>query len=77
MKRDILKATVTVFVLTLIAKAIAFGKSVLQASYFGATIETDAFNLSSGFVNNILYMITTALAVSFVPIYVKSKKKGA
>ena len=76
MKRDILKATVTVFVLTLIAKAIAFGKSVLQASYFGATIETDAFNLSSGFVNNILYMITTALAVSFVPIYVQRKKKG-
>lgn len=74
MKRDVLKATATVFTLTLIAKIIAFLKSILQASYFGATIETDAFNLSNGFVSNILYMITTALAVSFVPLYIQHKK---
>lgn len=74
MKRDVLKATATIFTLTLVAKIIAFLKSILQASCFGATIETDAFNLSNGFVGNILYMITTALAVSFVPLYIQQKK---
>lgn len=75
MKRDVLKATATVFTLTLVAKIIAFLKSILQASYFGTTIETDAFNLSNGFVSNILYMITTALAVSFVPLYIQAKQR--
>ena len=59
----------------MIAKIIGFAKSVIQASYFGATIETDSYNLASGIVSNVLYMLTTALAVSFVPIYIQKKSK--
>ncbi len=73
MKKSVLKATALVFVLSLFAKLIAFVKSIIQASYYGTNIETDAFNVANGFVSNILYMITTAIAVALVPIYIQRK----
>lgn len=73
MKNNLFKATIIIFVLTLIAKLIAFLKSIFQASIFGATIQTDAFNVANGFVGNILYMCTTSVAVAFVPFYIKNK----
>lgn len=76
MKSSILKSTIIVFAVSLIAKLIAFLKSIFQASMFGASIETDAFNISSGFVNNVLYMFTTAIAVAFVPLYIQHKNKN-
>lgn len=75
MKRSVLKATALVFVLSLAAKIIGFVKSIVQASYFGTTIGTDAFNVASGFVSNVLYMFATALAVAFVPLYIQRKLK--
>ena len=76
MKKSVLKASALVFVLSLTAKVIGFLKSIIQASYFGTTIRTDAFNVANGFVNNILYMFTTAVAVAFVPQYVQHKQRG-
>ncbi len=73
MKKSIFKATAIVFCLSLLAKITGFVKSIIQASYFGATIETDAFNVAHGFVSNILYMLTTAMAVAFVPLYIQRK----
>ena len=74
MKKSVIKATGIVFLLSLVAKIIGFIKSMVEASYFGASIEMDAFNVTSGFVSNILYMLTTAIAVAFVPIYIQHKK---
>lgn len=76
MKNSVLKSTIIVFSVSLISKLIAFLKSIFQASMFGASIETDAFNVSSGFVNNVLYMFTTAIAVAFVPLYIQHRNKN-
>lgn len=73
MKKNIGKAVATIFVLSLLAKIVGFLKSVVQASYYGATIETDAFNVANGFVSNILYMLTLAVSVAFVPLYIQHK----
>lgn len=75
MKNSIFKATLTVFVLSLIAKILGFLKSIIQASYFGANIYTDAFNVANGFVSNILYMLVTAVSVAFIPLYFQNKQK--
>ncbi len=73
MKKSVIKATGIVFLLSLVAKIIGFIKSMVEASYFGASVEMDAFNVTSGFVGNILYMLTTSIAVAFVPIYIQHK----
>lgn len=71
MKKAVFRATGLVFLLSLVAKLIGFGKSILEASYFGASLEMDAYNVANGFVSNILYMLTTAIAVAFVPLYIR------
>lgn len=73
MKKKVWKATLLVFILSLAAKLIGFVKSIIQASYFGTTQYTDAYNVSFGFVANVLYMFTTAMAVAFVPLYIRHK----
>jgi len=74
MKKTIFKATALVLGLTLIAKALGFLKSIIQASYFGADIYTDAYNVANGFVSNILFMLLSAISISFVPQYIQSKQ---
>jgi len=74
MKKDILKAAALVFILSLVSKILGFLKSVIQASYFGATLYTDAFNVAHGFVENVLYMLITAVSVAFVPLYIQNKQ---
>lgn len=75
MKNKVVKSIGTVFVLSLIAKAIAFIRTIIQASYFGATNYTDAFNIANGVASNILYMLTTAISVAFVPLYIQKKNR--
>ena len=76
MKQSITKAMSQIFLLSIIAKIIAFVKSMIQASYYGATIQTDVYNMTNGIVSNVLYMFTTAVAVAYVPLYVQKKAKG-
>lgn len=76
MKQGIIKSISVVFFLSILAKIIAFIKSMIQASYFGATVETDAYNMAYGLVSNVLFMLTTAIAVAFVPLYIQKKKQS-
>lgn len=76
MKNSIVKSTMIVLLISLLAKLIGFVKSIIQASYFGATFYTDAYNVAHGFVGNVLYMFSTAIAVAFVPIYIQNKKRN-
>lgn len=71
----IIKDTFAVFIVSVFAKLIGFFKTVIQASFFGANVNTDAYNMASGFVSNVLFMLTSALAVSFVPIYLQKKNE--
>lgn len=76
MKSNIIKSSFIVVVLSLIAKVIGLGKTIVQSSYFGATISTDAFNIANGFVGDIFFMLSTAVAVAFVPLYIQKKQDG-
>lgn len=75
-QNKIFKDSAIVLLLTLFSKGVGFVKSIFQASYLGATIETDAFNVSNGFVGNVLYMLTLSIAVAFVPQYTQHKLQG-
>lgn len=75
MRKRLFKATGMVFLLSLIAKIIGFSKSMIEASYYGASFEMDAYNVSNGFVSNVLYMLTTAIAVAFLPLYIQHSTK--
>lgn len=76
-KSNIIKATILVLVLSLASKILGFVKSIIQASYFGATTYTDAFNVAYGFVENVLFMLITAISVAFVPLYIQNKKENS
>lgn len=76
MEKKVVKATVVVFVISLLSKIIGFLKSTIEASYFGANFYTDAYNMANGFVGNLLFLFTTAIAVAFVPLYIQRKKHG-
>ena len=73
MKKDVIKSTMLIMFFTLIAKILGFVKSMIQASYFGASTVTDAFNIAQGFSSNILTLLATAISVAFVPIYLRCK----
>lgn len=73
-KKTLIKSTILIFALTVIAKVIGFGKSIIMASYFGADLNSDAYYFSNGLVANVLYMITTSVGISFLPIYVKIRE---
>lgn len=76
MKKNVIKATGYIFILSVIAKIIGFLKSMIQAAYFGATESTDVYNMASGIVQNIVYMLSTSLAVIFVPLYIQRKAES-
>lgn len=73
-KKTIVRSTILIFSLTIIAKVIGFGKSIILASYFGADLNSDAYYFSSSLVANVLYMITTSIGISFLPIYIKIRE---
>lgn len=78
MKKTIFKATVLMFILSLIGKLIGFLRSMIIASSFGADNMTDAYYLAYGVNSNILYAITMSVSVAFLPMYIKKKEeKGA
>ncbi len=73
-KKTIIKSTILIFTLTIITKIVGFGKTIIMASYFGADLNSDAYYFSSTIVANVLYMITTSIGISFLPIYVKVRE---
>lgn len=75
-KKAILSSAVLLFVLSLMNKGLGFIKSMTIASVFGATIQTDAYYVAEGLMQNALIPISEAVAVSFLPIYITIKEKN-
>lgn len=75
-KKAILGSAVTLFVLSLLNKGLGFIKSMTIASVFGATIQTDAYYVAEGLMQNALIPVSEAVAVSFLPIYIATKEKN-
>ena len=74
-KKAILSSAVLLFVLSLVNKGLGFIKSMTIASVFGATIQTDAYYVAEGLMQNALIPISEAVAVSFLPIILRLKKR--
>ncbi|HBN57214.1 MAG TPA: murein biosynthesis integral membrane protein MurJ [Lachnospiraceae bacterium] len=75
-KRALLGSAVTLFVLSLLNKGLGFIKSMIIASVFGANIQTDAYYVAEGLMQNALVPISEAMAVSFLPVYIGIKEKS-
>lgn len=74
MKKILQYSTVILFI-NIIVKILGLLKQSLIAYYFGASISLDIYFLSSGFISNIYYFITSILSVSFVVIYLEIKER--
>ena len=73
--KAILGSAALLFVLSLLNKGLGFIKSITIASVFVATIETDAYYVAEGLMQNALIPIADAFAVSFLPIYIGIRER--
>ena len=73
MKENIFKSALLISVLTIIGKIIGFLRTIILAYFFGADSTMDAYNLANGFVLNVLYALSTAVGLAFLPMYIEKK----
>lgn len=73
MKENIFKSALLISVLTIIGKIIGFLRTIIIAYFFGADSTMDAYNLANGFVLNVLYALSTAVGLAFLPMYIEKK----
>lgn len=76
MKRVFLKSISIVTVLTIISKLLGFVREAFIASYFGTSIEADAYFIASLIPMMIFSVIGTAISTGIIPLYIKEKKKN-
>lgn len=74
-KKALLGSAAVLFILSLLNKGLGFIKSMVIASAFGASLQTDAYYVAEGLMQNALLPISEAMAVSFLPIYIGVKAK--
>ena len=70
------KVIVSLSGIVILSKLLGFAKSIVMASAFGATMETDIVTLAHTFISNIELVITGTLSTAFVPIYINIVKEG-
>ena len=75
-QNNILSASLVVFFLTFLSKILGFVRSILQASIYGVSAQTDAYNIAYGFESNILYMFAVSISVTLIPFYFKNKNES-
>ncbi|EPS3401985.1 lipid II flippase MurJ [Vibrio vulnificus] len=70
-----MKSAILLIILTVIGKATGLGKDVLTTSYFGVSLVTDAFFLST-YISSLIYIaLYGSISLIIVPAY-QSYKKG-
>lgn len=74
-KKAILGSAALLFALSLLNKGLGFVKSMVIASAFGANLQTDAYYVAEGLMQNALIPISEAMAVSFLPVYIGIREK--
>lgn len=74
-KKALLGSAAALFILSLLNKGLGFIKSMVIASAFGASLQTDAYYVAEGLMQNALLPISEAMAVSFLPIYIGVREK--
>lgn len=71
MKEKVIKSALLISILTILGKIIGFLRTIVIAYLFGADSTMDAYNLANGFVLNVLYALSTAVALAFLPRYIE------
>lgn len=74
--KAIVASSIAVSVFVVFIKVVGFVKQAVIAAYFGATAETDALFLASGFVMSFGVMVFSSLSVTLLTMYVNEKERG-
>ena len=74
--KGIIASSVAVSAFVVFTKLIGFVRQSVVAAFFGATAETDAFFLTSGFVMSFGTMAFSSLSVTLLTMYVNEKERG-
>ncbi|NLW43518.1 MAG: murein biosynthesis integral membrane protein MurJ [Tissierellia bacterium] len=69
------RSATALIVFALIGKVMGFARESLIASYFGAGVETDAFNAALRSTNLLTAVVSNAIANTFIPMLSKVKKE--
>ena len=75
-KKHLLRATISVTGVIVIAKIFGFIKQTVVAAHFGTTIETDLINLSQNFIGDIQYVLVQVLLTAFTSVYIRTKHES-
>lgn len=68
-KPRLLQSVLTVTVLTLAVKLLAFGREVFMAAAFGASSSADAYNIAFSIIDMVTLVISAYLGTTFIPAY--------
>lgn len=74
-KSKMVRAAGLIIFITLISKAIGFLRDTLVASSFGATYQTDAYNMSITFSEILFSVFSLAITTTFIPLLSEIYKK--
>ena len=69
------RSATALIVFALIGKLMGFARESLIASYFGAGMETDAFNAALRSTNLLTAVVSNAIANTFIPMLSKVRKE--
>lgn len=75
-RKGIVASSVAVSLFVVLTKVIGFVRQAVVAAYFGATAETDAFFLASGFVMSFGVMAFSSLSVTLLTMYVNERERA-
>ena len=72
---SIIKSTLFISIFTIFSKVLGLVKQVVISSIGGASLETDAYSISTGIFGQIVTLIFSAVSVSALTLYVEIKEK--
>ena len=72
----VLKATIGLILVTLLAKILGFGRELVLASIYGASNYSDAYLTAMNIPNVIFSAIGATLSTTFIPLYFETNKAG-
>ncbi|PAE25821.1 murein biosynthesis integral membrane protein MurJ [Bacillus sp. 7894-2] len=76
MKRKLLQAAGALTLIAIMSKLLGFGRELLMASYFGASITTDAYFVASIIPVLMFTAVGMAITTGMVPLYAEAKAKS-
>lgn len=74
---SIVSSTIRISIAVIIIKALGFVKQMVIASKFGASVETDAFFISTGVISSLANVFFSAISITLLSLYTQNEvEKG-